>query len=230
MSDAAKDLNNGPSCSRIPLWVKLLYTGFVAVLVPYYVYCYGPTNFLYYCDVAALMALVALWRENSLWASMPAVGILLPQTFWMVDFLGELAGLPMTGMTAYMFSPTIPLFTRTLSLFHFWLPLLLIWIIWRIGYDRRAFRAWTVLAWGLMLVCYFLMPAPPAPSDNPNLPVNIDYVYGMSDSGPQTWMPPLAYLGLLMVVLPTCVFLPTHLLLRGIFRESAAPDRRVDGR
>jgi hypothetical protein len=106
---------------------------------------------------------------------------------------------------------------------HFWLPLLLLWILWRIGYDRRAFRAWTVLAWGLMLVCYFLMPAPPAPPSNPNLPVNINYVYGMSGDGPQTRMPPLAYFGLLMIVLPTCVFLPTHLILRAIFRNGATP-------
>ena len=51
---------------RIPLWVKWLYTGFVAILVPYYLHCYGPTNFLYYCDVAVLMALVAVWREDPL--------------------------------------------------------------------------------------------------------------------------------------------------------------------
>ncbi len=213
MSETASPSSNLPSRSRIPLWVKLLYTGFVAVMVPYYLYSYGPTNFLYYCDVAVLMTLVAVWREAPLWASMPAVGILLPQAFWIVDFLARAVGLPMTGMTAYMFSPTIPLFTRALSLFHFWLPLFLLWIMWRIGYDRRAFPVWTVLAWGLMLVCFFLMPAPPAPLDNPNLPVNINYVYGMSDKGPQHWMTPLAYLGLLMIVLPTCIFLPTHFVL-----------------
>ena len=135
--------------SRIPLWVKWLYTGFVAILVPYYLHCYGPTNFLYYCDVAVLMTLVAVWREDSLWASMPAVGLLIPQTLWMVDFLGGLFRFHVVGMTAYMFTPTIPLFTRGLSLFHFWLPLFLIWIIWRLGYDRRAFMAWTVLGMDL---------------------------------------------------------------------------------
>ena len=112
MSETANPSSNEPSRSRIPLWVKLLYTGFVAVMVPYLLHCYGPTNFLYYCDVAVLMTLVAVWREDPLWASMPAVGILLPQTFWIVDFLARAVGLPMTGMTAYMFSPTIPLFTR----------------------------------------------------------------------------------------------------------------------
>jgi hypothetical protein len=205
--------------SRIPFWVKLAYTGFVAVLVPYYLHCYGPTNFLYYCDIALLMALVAVWQEDALWASMPAVGILLPQTFWIMDFLAQLAGLPITEMTAYMFKSSIPLFTRGLSLFHFWLPLFLIWIIWRLGYDRRAFWAWTALAWVLMLICYFLMPTPPAPKDNPNLPVNINYVYGMNATKPQEWMQPLNYLAVLLVGLPVCVFLPTHIILLNVFRN-----------
>ncbi len=76
----------GRTGNRIPLWVKLGYSGFVAVMVPYYLYCYGPTNFLDYCDLAVLMAVVALWREDALWASMPAVGILLPQAYWIVDW------------------------------------------------------------------------------------------------------------------------------------------------
>jgi len=207
---------------RIPLWVKILYTGYMCVLVPYYWHCYGPTNFLYLCDVALFMALIAVWTEKPIWASMPAVGILLPQALWMVDFLGGFVGWHVTGMTAYMFSDTIPLFTRGLSLFHFWLPLFLLWIMSRLGYDRRALVYWTVLASVLLLVCYFLMPPPPPPPDNPNLPVNINYVYGLNDEKPQEWMPPLAYLALMLVGLPFCSFLPTHLILRAAFRASMA--------
>src|SRR5215207_9494528 len=114
-------LNDLVKTSRIPLWVKLAYSAFVAVLVPYYWKAYGPTNFLYFCDVALLMALLALWMENSLLASMPTVGI------------------PITGMTAYMFNPELTLFTRGLSFFHCWLPFFLVWVVWRLGYDRRAF-------------------------------------------------------------------------------------------
>src|SRR5215207_5400620 len=105
-------LNDLVKTSRIPLWVKLAYTAFVAVLVPYYWKAYGPTNFLYFCDVALLMALFALWMENSLLASMPTVGILLPQMLWCADFFGGLVGKPITGMTAYMFNPELTLFTR----------------------------------------------------------------------------------------------------------------------
>jgi hypothetical protein len=32
--------------ARIPLWLKLAYTAFMAVLVPVYWWNYGPTNFL----------------------------------------------------------------------------------------------------------------------------------------------------------------------------------------
>src|SRR4051794_10287235 len=87
---------------RIPLAVKLVYTAFVAVLVPYYWVTYTPWNFLFFCDVALLMALVALWREDSLLASIPAVGITLPQLLWVLDLL---AGGRVVGMTTYMFDP-----------------------------------------------------------------------------------------------------------------------------
>ena len=75
--------------SRLPIWLKLLYTAFVCVLVPHYWSAYGPTNFLYFCDIALLLTLVGLWREDPLLVSMPAVGILLPQAFWMVDFVAR---------------------------------------------------------------------------------------------------------------------------------------------
>jgi hypothetical protein len=211
---------------RIPLWVKLAYTAFVCVLVPVYWRDYGPTNFLYYCDVALLMTVVAVWAERSIWAAMPAVGILIPQALWQVDFLASAVGLRLTGMTAYMFDANIPLFTRALSFFHFWLPLFLLWVLARLGYDRRAFVSWTLLAWVLMPVCYFLMPAPPPPQDNKNLPVNINYVYGLSDERAQEWMPPLAWLALLMVGMPLLVFLPTHLILCKVYRPPSPNEPR----
>lgn len=197
----------------VPLWLKLLYTAFLAVLVPRYWRSFGPTNFLYFCDVALLLGLGALWWESSLLASMPAVGILLPQTLWTIDLLANLCGLHLVGMTDYMFRPSLSKYSKFLSLFHLWLPILLVWLVWRLGYDERAFWAWTVLAWGLILFCYFATRAPPAPADKPDLPVNINFVFGPSDRRQQTWMHPLLYLALLMVGLPLLVFWPTHLLL-----------------
>jgi len=217
MSNLGKEMRSTSAGRRIPMWLKVLYTAFVCVLVPVYWRDYGLTNFLYFCDVAVFFTLAAVWSESSLLASMPAVGILAPQLLWMVDFLGGCVGLSLTGMTAYMFDERIPIFTRGLSLFHFWLPILIVWLVWRLRYDSRAFRNWAVLALGLILMCYFGMPAPPAPAENPNLPVNINYVYGLSSDRPQTWMPPLIYLGLMIVIFPLAIFLPTHLVLQKLF-------------
>lgn len=208
--------------SRIPAAVKWAYTAFVAVLVPIYWRDYGPTNFLYFCDVALLLTVVALWRESSLAASIALAGILLPQTVWMVDLVCELFGLTLTGLTGYMFDEGRPLPTRLLSLFHFWLPLLLLWIVRRLGYDRRAWAWCTVGGTVLVLVCYFWMPPPPAPPERPNLPVNINYVYGLGSKAPQSWLPQPAYVALLLVVLPAAVYGPAHWLLARIFPRPAA--------
>jgi hypothetical protein len=204
---------------RIPLAVKVLYTAFVAVLVPKYWMDYGPTNFLYFCDVALLMTVPALWLESALLASMALVGIGLAQVLWQVDYLGGLFGWHVVGMTAYMFDEKREFFLRALSFFHFWLPLLLIYVVWRLGYDRRAFASWTVLAFVLVLVCYFLMPGPPPPEHDPNRPVNINYVYGFSDEKAQSWLHPLAWLGMELVLLPVFLYLPAHLVLRRVFPE-----------
>ena len=208
---------------RIPLAVKVLYTAFTAVMVPVYLKDYGPTNFLYFCDVAVLMTLVAVWTEKSLWASAPLVGILIVQLLWMADFLTiAIRGHGLINMTAYMFDSEKDFFLRALSFFHFWLPWLLVYLVWKLGYDRRAWVTWSSLAAVLLLVCYFLMPGPPPRPDNPNLPVNINYVWGLSDDKPQVWMDGrlwflMEFFGLIFIV-----WLATHLALCAIFRRPDA--------
>jgi hypothetical protein len=211
--------------TKIPLALKVGFTLFMLVLVPFYWQAYGPTNFLYFCDVSLFIALAALWTESPLLASIPAVGIVVPQLLWVLDFGTGLFGLHPIGMTDYMFRESIPLFARGLSLFHGWLPFLLLYLVHRLGYDRRAFAAWTALGWALMLVCYFFMPAPPAPAGDPNLPVNINYVFGPSDSAAQTWMAAPLYLLLMMVALPALLWAPAHFALSRFMKpaRSALP-------
>ena len=84
--------------------------------------------------------------------------------------------------------------------------------------------AWTAISTILVLVCYFLMPTPPTTSNRSDDIVNINYVYGLhDDKPPQTWMPPLAWLSLLLVGSPLCLYLPTHLAFRWLFRRSPSP-------
>ena len=206
----AVDRNGAPDALAW-LLVKLAYTAFCAVLIPVYLTHYGPTNFLYFCDEAVLLTLVGIWTGQALPVSMAAVGIIIPQIVWVVDFVATALGHPLLSMTAYMFDAHKPLFLRALSSFHGWLPFLLIYFVARMGYDRRAWLWWTVLASLTIAVAFFLMP-PPSP-DAGLTPVNIDYVWGLSDSVAQTWIQLYAWLGLLLFGLPLLASLPTHLVL-----------------
>jgi hypothetical protein len=202
----------------LPLALKIAYSAFMAVLIPVYWYWYGPTNFLYFCDVALILTLVGIWRESRLLISMCAVGIILPQLLWVLDFLGTFLGYPITGMTAYMSVPTSSLFLRGLSFFHGWIPFLLLYLVAKLGYDRRGLPAWTLLAWCLLFVAFVFLP-PPRP-DAGLVPVNVNYVWGPSDAAAQTWMPPYVWLALLVLGLPALFFLPTHFSLSRVFSRA----------
>lgn len=222
-----------PTNGRIPLWVKIAYTAFMAILIPVYLKNYGPTNFLYFCDVAAIMTVFAVWWESPLLLSAALVGIFLPQMLWVVDFLVEVCGGRLTGMTSYMFQP--PFFLRFLSFFHFWLPFLLVWLVWRVGYDRRGVVLWIGIAWVVMTVSYVYLPPPSPVKDpetgaqlrDPNIPVNVDYVFNItSDEKAQEWMHPDLYFATYFFALVLLILLPTHFLFRLLLpslrdRESA---------
>ena len=197
--------------NRLPLLFKLVYTAFMAVLIPVYWHYYGPTNFLYFCDVTLIITLVAVWIESPLLVSMCAVGILLPQVYWCIDFIANALGVSLTGMTNYMLNPNSWWFLRGLSLFHGWIPFLLVYLVWKLGYDKRGLPGWTVVAWALILICFFFMP-PPRP-DPGLMPVNINYVWGMDDTAAQTWVSPYVWLAGLMIGLPLLVYTPTHFFL-----------------
>lgn len=192
-------------------------------MIPVYWVNYGPTNFLYFCDVALLLTLLGIWRENALLISLPAVGILLPQALWCTDFVVQLCGGRLTGMTGYMFEAKRSLFLRGLSLFHGWLPFLLIYLLRKTGYDRRALAGWSILAAALCLIAYFLLPSAGAVLADPRTPRNVNYVFGMDDARPQSLLPAPGYLATWITALIGIVFVPTHLMLRKFCPAAPAP-------
>lgn len=195
-----------------PIALKLAYTSFMAVLVPVYAHIYGPANFLYFCDIALFLTLAGLWLDNRQLISMCAVGILAPQLLWLVDFAAHFLGFAVTGVTGYMFDAGKPLFLRALSLFHGWLPLLLLYLVARNGYDGRGLKLWIALSWIVLPICYLFLPGP---TPNPgNAAVNINYVHGFGDTAAQTWVHPLVWLAGLMVLPPLLLYWPTHLMLQ----------------
>jgi hypothetical protein len=192
----------------IPLGLKIVYTIFVCAVVPIYWRQYGPANFLWFSDIALLVLVPALWLENAVLVSMMAISVVFFEALWNVDFFFRLTtGRSLIGLSAYMFDPGIPLFIRGLSGFHIVLPLLLLWMLHRLGYDQRAFFWQTVVALVVLPVSYLV--------SNPR--ENVNWVYGFGQN-PQRILPAPLFVILLMLLFPLVVYLPTHLLFTRILR------------
>ena len=189
----------------LPLWIKIAYTVFAVVTIAVYAVKYPPGNFLWFSDIALVLTVPALWLESGLLASMTAVGVLLPEAFWNLGYFGRLVTRKrLSGLTDYMFDARLPRYLRALSLFHVLLPLLLLWMLARLGYDPRALYAQTALAWVVLPLTYRLT----------DRALNVNWVFGFG-SGQR--VPSLVHLGLLLIGLPALVYFPTHLLLQAVF-------------
>jgi len=197
---------------RIPLWVKLLATLWVAVLIPEQ----GTwLNLLWFCKVALVLTTVGLWFESSFLVSMQAVGSAWWMLLWVLDFLIHLAaGINTTpaplGQTNYMFDGRMSPFGQGLSMYHIWLPFVLLLALRRLGYDRRAVFAQTLQGWVLLLLSYGLTTGIHGPGGN----LNGVYVEG------QQWVSPEVWLVLVMLYCAMAWYLPTHLIFRRLFLPS----------
>jgi hypothetical protein len=190
---------------RIPLWLKIAVTAWAVVYVPAYLRQYGAMPFLWFCNLGNLMLIAGIWLESALVVSMVALSVLLVQVLWTVDVLCRLVlGRHLIGGTEYMWDSAIPLWVRLISLFHAAIPVLLVFLLRRLGYDRRALYAQTALAWVVLPVCYFFTP----PGEN------LNWVFGFGGKRIQTWMPAGLYLLATMAGYVALLYLPTHLLLR----------------
>jgi hypothetical protein len=213
MSDAVMTTAtvNGQAESKIPMGVKVAYSAFMAILIPYYYHAYGPSNFLWFCDVALIVTLIGVWKESKFLISTQAVAIVFPQFLWCLDFFFNMAfHRPMIGLATYMFDSEISLFVRGLSLFHGWLPFLLLWLVSRMGYDRNAWKAQIGICWTVLLTAFLVLPGPDT------LAGNVDKVFGWGETA-QTVMHPVAWLGIVLLAYPLLVYIPSHLVFRKLF-------------
>jgi len=188
----------------IPVWLKATAILFLCVFIPAHLHFSGPTNFLWLSDIGLFGAVIALLLRSRLLASMMLLATLVPDgAGWNADFiLGWLTGWHPLNATVYMFDARVPVLIRSLSIFHPLVPALLVWMVYRLGYDRRALAAQTLLTWVLLPFCYlFVDPAR-----------NINWVFGPGH--PQSYVPGWLYLLAMMAGLPVMFYLPVHLLLR----------------
>ena len=190
----------------MPLWIKITLTLFIFLLVPIYWRAYGLTNFLWFSDIALFCTCLALWLESRLLSSMMALGVMIPELVWSFNFF---TGGALFGGIEYLFDPVTPGYFRILTLFHIAVPLILLWMLSRLGYDRRALFWQTVLVRVLLSLTYLV-------TDRSE---NINWVFGFGPE-PQTVLSPLVYLAVWMIIVPVGILLPTHFLLVRFFSRS----------
>lgn len=192
-----------------PFWLTLTWTIVTLGILAVYWFRYGPANYLWFSDIALIGTVPALWLESSLLASTMLIGILLPELLWNVSLVTRLLiGVRITGINDYMFEPERPLYLKLLSLFHIPMPLILVWLVWNLGYDPRALLIMTALSW-------IVLPLTWAITDPRK---NINWVHGPGGEGVrQTTLHPLAWLALLALGVPIGMYLPTHWLLLYLF-------------
>ncbi len=142
-------------------WIALAW---LAAWIPAYWSFYGPIVFVNLCDIALILTCVGLWQGSALLLSMSAVSSLVVDVAWAADLAWRgLTGRHLLGNTEYMWDPAYPVWVRALSLFHVALPLVLVWSVRRVGYDRRAPWLQIALAAVVLVVSRALGPA-----ENPN--------------------------------------------------------------
>jgi hypothetical protein len=201
-----------PASHRIPLLLKVIYTLFATCAVVIYARAYPITNFLWFCDVALILTVPALWLQSSLLASMMALAMVLPDIAWGIALFCRIVFGVHLHMNDYMFDEGIPLGVRAVSLFHLALPVLLLWLVYRLGYDRRALFAQTLLCWVLLPVTFFV--------SNPQQ--NINWVFSVGTQ-PGRLGPAWVNLLLVMVLMPVVIYLPTHFIFVRVFRWDRKP-------
>jgi hypothetical protein len=201
---------------RVPLWLKIAWTLWLFVWAPIYWHRYGPQNFLFFCDIGNVLIGVGLWLESALIFSWVACGLLLFQTLFTLDLVGTLITRHhLIGGTEYMFDPHLPLWIRSLSLFHVVTPFLLLWAIRTLGYDRRGWKFQTLMTWVVVPINYFWRPE-----------LDVNWARGLFFHEQHT-LPGSIYLLGYLVLVPLCIYRPTHLFLVWLTRRwSGAVERK----
>jgi hypothetical protein len=125
---------------------------------------------------------------------------------WLVDYAsGVMTRRTPIGLASYMFDRRLSRFVRGLSLFHLWLTPLLVFVVSRVGYDRRALKYQTVATVGILLASWRLT----KPDEN------VNWVHSRREI--RSPLGRAAFVGFLMVGISLVFHLPAHRLLRRLF-------------
>ena len=145
---------------KISCYIKCFFIIFMVFFIPGYWIGYGPLNFLWFSDIILILTFFATLFESRFLASMAAVGGFISLSLWNIDFFftlfAYLFDIKLAGLTAYMFNRELPVWLRTLSLFHVALPFFLLWLIYRLGYHKWAWVFQIVFFWIVIPITWFV--------------------------------------------------------------------------
>ncbi len=123
----------------------------LAIWIPAYWRVWGWQNFLHLCDIAVILSCAGIIFGNRLLISSQALATLVAGIVWGLDAGWRVVfHHHLIGGTEYLWDASKPLWVRLLSLFHVALPILLVALCARIGYDRRALALQSAITLGLM--------------------------------------------------------------------------------
>lgn len=212
--------------SRLPLWFKVGYTLWVVAWVILYKRFVGWHHFLWMCHLANVLVAVGLWLESPLILSWQALAVLVGDLVWCLDFaLGLTLGQTPLGSAWYMFSAKFEPLQKSLALFHLVMPVMLIALLLKFGYDRRALLLQAA-------TCAVLFPISFLVSKRED---NINWVLGPFGQVEmvQELMSPMAFLFVAIALYMAALYVPSHLVLMALVRRPnnslAASRSRDDG-
>lgn len=189
-----------------PPWMRCAAVLWLAIWIPAYWHTWGVTNFLHLCDIAVLLACAGVAIQSPLLISSQALASLLIDLIWTLDVAWRaVSGRQLIGGTEYLFDARFPLWIRLLTLFHVALPFLLLWALTRTGYDRRALRLQSGIAFIALIAARFAGAQP-----------NINFAF--ADPFHRTWGSAPVQIAMIFLFLVVVFYFPTHLLLARLFR------------
>lgn len=149
-----------------------------------------PVHLLWLCDLGLLLTGIGFLLRSSVLLTSQFIGGFLVQLIWSLDFLPRLLfGMKIFGWTGYMFSPTHSAIAKFLSLFHLFLPVLLLYGVIKYGYAKTGLRLQVIITVPLYILSYLLT----------NSADNTNWVLGPFWKA-QGALPPLIYLALWMIL------------------------------
>ena len=133
---------------------------------------------------------------------------LLGDFFWVLDLSSRIVtGHHLFGGTEYMWDSSMTFWVRSLSLYHFILPVLLLWSLNYLGYDQRSWK----LQGGITLIVLFL-------SRLTDPAKNINFVF-YDPVFKKVWGPAFIHVTVIWAGFMVLIYWPTHKVLSRLFRE-----------